>query len=258
MTRVRLRDFGLALASFVTVGLLWEAAVAVFDLPSFLLPPPSAVIAEMIDRPELYARHTWVTLYEVVLGFLLAAVTGIGTAILLTSSRIAQALVYPLVVVLQIIPKVAIAPLLLIWVGFGIQSKVVLALLIAFFPVVVNTASGLRAADPEMLELVKVLQGRRWQELVKVRFPHALPYIFSGLKVAITLAVIGAVIGEFVGGNQGLGYLIIIANVELNLSMSFAALATLSITGLVLFGVVSLIERLVAPWGAVDLPSTGM
>lgn len=258
MTRVRMRDFGLAVASFVTLGVLWEAAVAIFDLPSFLLPPPSAVIGEFLDRPELYVQHTWVTLYEVVLGFLLAAVTGVATAVLLTSSRVAQALVYPLVVVLQIIPKVAIAPLLLIWVGFGIQSKVVLALLIAFFPVVVNTASGLRSVDTEMVELVKVLQGRRWQELIKVRFPYAMPYIFSGLKVAITLAVIGAVIGEFVGGNRGLGHLIILANVELNLSMSFAALATLSLAGLALFGMVAFIERLVAPWGTADMPSTGM
>lgn len=258
MSRIQLRDFGLAVVSLVVVILLWEAVVQIFDLPSFLLPPPSAVFEELANRPELYVRHTWVTVYEVVIGFLLAAVTGIAAAVIMTASRIVQALVYPLVVVLQIIPKVAIAPLLLIWVGFGVQSKIVLALLIAFFPVVVNTAGGLRAVDPELLDLVKVLRGRRWQEYLKVRFPHALPYIFSGLKVAITLAVIGAVIGEFVGGNQGLGYLIIIANVELNLAMSFAALTTLSVMGLALFGLLALIERVVVPWGAAELTATGM
>lgn len=258
MRRSQLRDFGLAMASFVVAILLWEAVVQIFALPSFLLPSPSSVFEELARRPELYLLHTWVTINEVVIGFLLAAVAGVAAAVIMTSSRIVQALVYPLVVVLQIIPKVAIAPLLLIWVGFGPQSKILLALLIAFFPVVVNTASGLRAVDPELLDLVKVLGGQRWQEYLKVRFPHALPYIFSGLKVAITLAVIGAVIGEFVGGNQGLGYLIIIANVELNLAMSFAALTTLSVMGLALYGLVTLIERVVAPWGAAEPTATGM
>ena len=188
------------------------------------------------------------TFYETALGFVLAAVLGVAAAIGIVYSKWLQSILYPIVILLQIIPKVAIAPLLLIWVGYGIQSKIVVAILVAFFPVVVDTVTGLRAVDEELLELVRVLKGHRWQEFLKVRFPYALPFIFAGLKVAVTLAVIGAIIAEFVGGNEGLGYLIIIANVELNVQMSFAALTVLSLLGLLLFGVVAALEKLLIPW----------
>jgi NitT/TauT family transport system permease protein len=157
-------------------------------------------------------------------------------------------MIYPQIVVLQIVPKVAIAPLLLIWAGYGMTSKVLLALLIAFFPIVVNMVTGLLAIEEELLELCRILHSGRWKEFFKVRLPNALPYLFSSLKVASTLAVIGAIIGEFVGGSEGLGHLIIIANTELRTSMSFVCLFSLSILGFLLYGFVVLAERVFMPW----------
>jgi NitT/TauT family transport system permease protein len=237
-----------AVASTAVVAVLWEVLVRIIGVPTFVLPAPSQVLREAAMRYQLYAYHSWVTLYETVAGFLLAAVVGVAMAIGIVYSRFLRNATYPLIVVLQIVPKVAIAPLLLIWAGYGATSKVLLALLVAFFPIVVNMVTGLLAVEAELLELCRILHSGRWREFYKVRLPNALPYLFSGLKVASTLAVIGAVIGEFVGGNEGLGYLIIIANTELKTQMAFASLAGLSILGLALFGALSLAERLLMPW----------
>src|SRR5579875_1511051 len=252
MSAIRLREVVTAIATLTVVTVLWEVVVRLFQIPSFLIPAPSAIWQEFASRVELYANHTWITLYETLLGFLLAVVLGILAAIAIVYSRVLQSVVYPVILILQIVPKVAIAPLLLIWVGYGLQSKAVIALLVAFFPVVVSTATGMRAADPELLDLVKVLKGSRWQEFVMIRFPYALPFIFSGLKVAITLAVIGAIIGEFVGGNEGLGYLIVIANAQLRTAMSFSSFILLSLMGLALFAAVVVLERLIVPWGVTE------
>jgi NitT/TauT family transport system permease protein len=154
----------------------------------------------------------------------------------------------PLLLIAQIIPKVAIAPILLIWFGYGLTPKVLIAFLVAFFPVVVNTAQGLASVEHELLELGQSLKASRWQTFWKFRVPTALPDLFSGMKIAITLAVIGAVIGEFVGGNRGLGYLIIIANQELDTPLAFAAIFILSLGGILLFWLIELAERLVVPW----------
>jgi NitT/TauT family transport system permease protein len=252
VSAIRLREVVTAIITLTVVTVLWEVVVRLFQIPSFLIPAPSAIWQEFTSRVELYANHTWITLYETLLGFLLAVVLGILAAIAIVYSRVLQSVVYPVILILQIVPKVAVAPLLLIWVGYGLQSKAVIALLVAFFPVVVSTATGMRAADPELLDLVKVLKGSRWQEFVKIRFPYSLPFIFSGLKVAITLAVIGAIIGEFVGGNEGLGYLIVIANAELKTAMSFSSFILLSVMGLVLFGLIVVLERLMVPWGVTE------
>ncbi len=259
MTAIRPREVGTAVVAIVLTVALWEAAVRLLGVPDFLVPAPSAVWQEFASRPDLYATHTWVTFYETLIGFLLAIVLGILAAIAIVYSRALQSVVYPVILVLQIVPKVAIAPLLLIWVGYGLQSKALIALLVAFFPIVISAATGMRAADPELLDLVKVLNGSRWQEFVKIRFPYSLPFIFSGLKVAITLAVIGAIIGEFVGGNEGLGYLIVIANAQLRTAMSFSSFILLSLLGLGLFVAVVVLERLVVPWGvgeAEEIPTS--
>jgi NitT/TauT family transport system permease protein len=252
MSAVRWQDVIVTLVTLTVIGVVWELIIRLFNVPLFLLPPPSMVFAELTQRADLYATHTWITLYETLIGFLLATVLGIVAGILIVYSRWLQSVLYPIVVVLQIVPKVAIAPLLLIWLGYGLQSKVVVALLVAFFPIVVTTVTGLRAVEQDLLDLVRVLKGSRWQEFTRVRFPSALPFIFSGLKVAITLAVIGAIIGEFVGGNQGLGYLVVIANSEMRTQMSFAALLLLSLLGLGLFGLIVLVERWLIPWGVTD------
>ena len=219
-----------------------------FPVPAFILPAPSAIFVEAVTRYPLYLYHSWITFYEMVVGFLLAAAVGVFLAVVIVYSRIVRNMIYPQIVVLQIVPKVAIAPLLLIWAGYGMTSKVLLALLISFFPIVVNMVTGLVAIEEELLDLCRILHSGRWQEFAKVRLPNALPYLFSSLKVASTLSVIGAVIGEFVGGNEGLGHLIIIANTELRTSMSFVALFCLSILGFLLYGLVILAERVFMPW----------
>jgi NitT/TauT family transport system permease protein len=241
-------DIGTTIVSIVATLAAWEILTRIFQVPAFILPAPSAIFLEAVNRYPLYLYHSWVTFYEMVVGFLLAAVVGVFLAVVIVYSRIIRNMIYPQIVVLQIVPKVAIAPLLLIWAGYGMTSKILLALLISFFPIVVNMVTGLVAIEAELLELCRILQSGRWQEFYKVRLPNALPYLFSSLKVASTLSVIGAVIGEFVGGNEGLGHLIIIANTELRTSMSFVALFALSILGFLLYGFVILAERVFMPW----------
>jgi NitT/TauT family transport system permease protein len=241
-------DIGTTIVSIIATLVAWEVLCRLFNVPSFILPTPSAIFIEAVTRYPLYLYHSWVTFYEMVVGFLLAALVGVFLAVVIVYSRIVRNMIYPQIVVLQIVPKVAIAPLLLIWAGYGMTSKILLALLISFFPIVVNMVTGLMAIEAELLELCRILHSGRWQEFYKVRLPNALPYLFSSLKVASTLAVIGAVIGEFVGGNEGLGHLIIIANTELRTSMSFVALFALSILGFVLYGLVVLAERVFMPW----------
>ena len=241
-------DIGTTVFSIVATLAAWEILLWIFPIPSFIVPAPSVILAEAVTRRHLYLYHSWVTFYEMVIGFLLAALVGVVLAVVIVYSRVIRNMIYPQIVVLQIVPKVAIAPLLLIWAGYGMTSKVVLALLVAFFPIVVNMVTGLLAIEKELLELCRILHAGRWQEFTKVRLPNALPYLFSSLKVASTLAVIGAVIGEFVGGSEGLGHLIIIANTELRTQMSFVSLFALSILGFVLYGIVVVAERVLMPW----------
>jgi NitT/TauT family transport system permease protein len=189
-----------------------------------------------------------VTLYETFVGFILAVIVGVVAAALIVVIPGLRDIVMPLLIIAQIVPKVAIAPILLIWFGYGLLPKVVIAFLVAFFPVVVNTAAGLAAVEKELLDLGHSLEASRWQIFWKFRIPSALPDLFSGMKIAITLAVIGAVIGEFVGGNRGLGYLIIIANQELDTPLAFAALFILSAAGILLYAAVEVAERLLIPW----------
>ncbi len=241
-------DIAISIVSAAAFLLFWELAVWIFQIQSLILPAPSAIAAEGYLRHGIYLQHSWVTLYETVLGFLLAAIIGVTLSVGIVYSRLLKSAIFPLVVMLQIVPKVAIAPLLLIWVGYGASSKILLALLVSFFPIVVNMVTGLAAVEEELLELCRILQANRWKEFFKVRLPNALPYLFSSLKVASTLAVIGAVIGEFVGGDAGLGYLIIISNVEMRTSMAFVAIVSLSVLGLGLYGLIGLAEKLCMPW----------
>ena len=210
-------DISATVISIAVTLAAWEILTRVLRIPGFILPAPSAIFVEAVTRYPLYLYHSWVTFYEMVVGFLLAAVIGVFLAVVIVYSRFVRNMIYPQIVALQIVPKVAIAPLLLIWAGYGLTSKVLLALLVSFFPIVVNMVTGLLAIEEELLDLCRILHSGRWQEFAKVRLPNALPYLFSSLKVASTLSVIGAVIGEFVGGNEGLGHLIIIANTSCGL-----------------------------------------
>jgi NitT/TauT family transport system permease protein len=241
-------DIATTILSIVGTLVLWEGLLYFFPVQSFILPPPSLIFREAVMRYDVHLYHAWVTFYEMVVGFALAIVVGVFLAVIIVYSRVIRNLIYPQIVILQIVPKVAIAPLLLIWAGYGLASKVILAMLIAFFPIVVNMVTGLLAIEEELIELCRILRAGRWQEFTKVRLPNALPYLFSSLKVASTLAVIGAVIGEFVGGSEGLGHLIILAQTEFKTEMAFLAMILLSVLGFILYGAVVIAERVFMPW----------
>jgi NitT/TauT family transport system permease protein len=241
----KIAKISLTLIAFLIV---WELACHLFNVPPYLLPKPSDIALRLYEKRGLYLGHSWVTFYETVLGFAFAVLGGCLAAAIIVVIPSLRDLIMPLLLIAQIIPKVAIAPILLIWFGYGLTPKVLIAFLVAFFPVVVNTAQGLASVEHELLELGQSLKASRWQTFWKFRVPTALPDLFSGMKIAITLAVIGAVIGEFVGGNRGLGYLIIIANQELDTPLAFAAIFILSLGGIFLFWLIELAERLVVPW----------
>jgi NitT/TauT family transport system permease protein len=227
----------------------WHVVVAAFRLPDFLLPSPGAVFWEFLAWPKLLAFHTWVTLLESLVGLVAAVAAGVPLAIAVVYSRALSATLYPLLVLLQSVPKAALAPLFLVWVGIGMSSKVLVAMLVAFFPIVIDTATGLRGVEPEMLELTRQLRATPMQVFLQVRLPHAMPHFFSGLKVAVTLAVIGAVIGEFVGSdNQGLGFFINQESAQGHAARAFASVVILALMGIGLFGAVALAERVLLPW----------
>ena len=239
------------LAGTLIIILAWHYYVVLFHVPIVVLPTPMQVLHAMMTESKALLEEGWVTALECIYGFALAMAIGIPIAVTMTYSRIANQMFYPLLVASQSIPKVAIAPILLVWFGTGLQSKLAMAFVIAFFPVVVDTATGLRSTSPELLELARSLQCSRLQTFFKIQLPSALPSIFSGAKIAVTLAVIGAVIGEFIGSNEGLGNLLLTANSQLNTPLVWAALIVLSVLGMVLYGIVVLAEIILMPW-AVD------
>ena len=227
---------------------LWQLLCDVLKIPTFLIPSPAQVAVRLYEKRDLYATHSLVTLYETVAGFVLAVIFGIVAAAVIVVIPKMRDVVMPLLLVAQLVPKVAVAPLLLIWFGYGLIPKVLVAFLVAFFPIVVNGASGLASVQPELIDLSRSLQAGRWQTFWKFQVPTALPEIFSGMKIAVTLAIIGAIIGEFVGGNRGLGYLIIVANQELDTALAFAAIFLLSVMGILLYALIEICERRLIPW----------
>ena len=241
--------------TLIALVAVWELLCRALNIPVFLIPAPSQVAWRLYEKRDLYLIHTWTTLYETTAGFLLAVVFGILCAAIIVVIPKLRDIVMPLLLVAQLVPKVAIAPLLLIWFGYGLFPKVLVAFLVAFFPIVVNGASGLASVQPELLDLGHSLQASRWQTFWKFRIPTALPELFSGMKVAVTLAIIGAIIGEFVGGNRGLGYLIIVANQELDTPLAFAAIFLLSAAGIALYAIVEMFERMLIPWHAPSTPA---
>ena len=232
------------------VGLIavWEAAEQIFPIPQYLLPRPSHIAEFMVQNSGLLARHAEATLETTLIGFVLAVVFGVALAVLIVWSTPFERAVYPLLVLTQVIPKVAVAPLIVVYMGFGLEPKVFLAFLVSFFPMVINTALGLRSVDPELLQLLMTLRASRWQILRKVRWYRALPNVFEGAKIAVTLAIIGAIVGEFSAGNLGLGYLVASSASSVNTTLSFSALFALIVIGIVLFEAVHVIGILTTPW----------
>ena len=244
----RVKRLAPALLTLLALGVLWEVLGAALGLRQVIAPLPSAVIAEIRDKWVHFPKHAFVTINEIGAAFLVSTLLGVGGGIAIVSSRFLSQVFMPLILALQVVPKIAIAPLILIWFGFGVPGKVVIALTVAFFPVLVNTTAGLHSAPPEILDLARSLHASKLQIFQKILFPNALPYIFTGLKISMTLSVVGAVIGEFIGGNQGLGYLIQQAQFEINTPLMVAAIFVLAVIGLVAYGLVVLAERLCVPW----------
>jgi len=232
----------------VLMVVAWDLTIRLFKIPAYQIPAPADVVAVLrSDWPELL-RQSWPTTYATVCGFLLSAAFGIPVAMLIAGSRTVESYVYPLLVFSQSVPKIAIAPLFVVWFGFGIVPKVISAFLLGFFPVVVSAVQGFKSVDPDMVDLARAMQGSRFQVFRAVNLPHALPAIFSGLKVSVTLAVVGAVVGEFVGSNSGIGYVMQRSIGTFDLPTMFAALVILALLGVVLFWIVDRIERLIIPW----------
>lgn len=226
----------------------WEVIVRVRDTPRWLLPPPSAVARALFEDRALLTRHARVTLEEILLGFALALAAGLILAVAIDASMVLARAVYPIVIASQTVPIVALAPLLLIWFGYGLLPKVLVTALIGFFPVAVNTVDGLRATDRELLDLLRSLGAGRWRRFRMAKVPSALPYTFSGARIAITVCVIGAVFGELVGSSAGLGYLMTRSTAQFLTARVFASILILSAIGVGLFALVAVVERLALPW----------
>lgn len=227
---------------------LWEMLVRLLHVPRWLLPAPSAIGYELYVSSPLLWGHTLVTLEEVFAGFALALGVGIVLAVGIAYSRLLERSVYPFVIASQTVPVIAIAPLLLIWLGYGLSPKVVVVALISFFPIVVNMVDGLKAVDSDMVNMMRTLGASRWQVFTKLQVPSSLPFLFSGTKIAIAVSVIGAVIGEWVGARAGLGYLMTVSVPYFLTARVFAAIFILSVIGVSLFMTIAGLERLLLPW----------
>lgn len=236
------------LAILLIVLGVWEGVVHLLEMPRYILPAPSKIMATFFAEHAQLRKHTLVTLQEMLLGFVLAVSIGVPLAVLMFEFPTLEKALYPYVIGSQTVPVFAIAPLLVLWFGFGITSKVIMAALIVFFAIVLNTLDGLKSTDPDTVNLFRILRATRWQILWKVRMPSALPFIFSGAKIGISISTIGAVIGEWVGAKAGLGYLMLYANGQLKVSLVFAAIFCLTLLGLSLFGLMTLLERYAMPW----------
>lgn len=237
----------LLLVAFV---LVWWAVTALELVKPYLVPSPGKTAQTMIDQAGYLWDNSVVTIVETLIGFVVAAVLGVLFAVVMVYSMTVERTLYPLLLFAQVIPKIAIAPLFVVWLGFGLTPKVVIAVLMAFFPVVISSVAGLRSVDPEMLELSATMGSKPMQTFRKIRFPASLPHLFSGLKVAATLAVTGAVVGEFVGANKGLGYVILQANGNVDTPMLFAGLIVMSVLGVALFAIIEVADRILLPWHA--------
>jgi NitT/TauT family transport system permease protein len=239
---------GPPLISLIGFLVLWQGATFVWAIPSWLLPSPSTILVAAWNWRQILLSDVAITLSETLLGFASALLIAVPLAALLVSSRFVWRALYPLLSGVQSIPKNALAPLLILWFGTGQTSKVIIAFLIAFFPIVINALTGMSQIDQDALDMVKSLRANTWQIFWYFRLPNALPYIFAASKVAITLALVGAVIGEFVGADSGLGYLILISSSQLQTDLAFVAIVLLALLGMVLFSLVGAIERQTIPW----------
>ena len=232
--------------------LIWQLVVMLFNIKEFILPSPIKTFSYLFT-PELAAQYNWpkhigTTLMEMLIGFSVTAIVGIFVAVLMTWSTVLKHIIKPIITLFYSLPKIALAPLFLLWFGYGIIPNVMIAFLVAFFPIVINTAVGLNSVEEDLLDLVRYLHASKWQILVKIRLPTALPFIFSGFKISATLCVVGAIVGEFIASFQGLGFVLKRAQGLMDTPPMFASLILISVLGLSLFGFIALLEQWVMPW----------
>lgn len=244
--RVSWQDrYSALLVAVVLIG-AWQILVPLSGLSEFVLPTPLAIAKRIVNDLPLLSAHTYVTLLEVIFGFTLGALIGIPLALSIFYSRAFERAIYPILVGLQTVPKVSLAPILVLYLGYGWAPKIVLAFMISFFPIVISTVVGLQSLDKNLVNLVRSMGANEWQTFFKLRLPAALPNIFAGFKVAISLAVIGAVIGEYVAAERGLGYLQLQANSQFDTTLNFATVVTISALGVMLYFVIDIIETRVS------------
>jgi NitT/TauT family transport system permease protein len=234
-----------ALLAFVAI---WELTCRLFHLPAYLVPTPSAIWTDTLKLAGPVAMHTLATTQTVLLGFLASLVVSLPLAVLITASPAIANTVYPFLVLTQSIPKVALAPILVVIFGSNELPRVVVTFLVAFFPLVLAIAAGITAVPPELIELGRACRASKWRELWRIRLPYAVPFVFSGLKAAITLSIVGAVVGEFVNADKGLGYLIVTSTAFFQVPLAWGALVLLSLLGIILFQAVVIIEQVFFPW----------
>jgi len=240
----------MAMVVLVVLFVAWEVAVRALEVKPIILPPPSAIWSEFWTGPMWYMTHAWYTLLVTLGGFALALAMGVLLAVLIVESRLMEKTVYALIVGLNSVPKVAVAPLFVIWLGTGVEPKIAIGFLIAVFAIVIETVLGLKSVHPDILDLARSLRGGRLATLWRIRFPCALPSLFAGMKVAISLALVGAIVGEFVASQRGLGYVILAAQGTFDTARVFAAILVLAVMGVLLFWLVAWGERIAIPWHA--------
>jgi|BarGraNGADG00212_1021973.scaffolds.fasta_scaffold30944_2 NitT/TauT family transport system permease protein len=245
----------LAPVLLVVILVTWEWGVPYFDVPNYVLPTPSAIGVALwrgLDAGFMarggYWLHTWVTVWEVLLGFFIGSGVGLLLGTVISQFRIIEATLRIYLVAIQSLPKIALAPIIVLWFGFGLTSKVVIICLLTFFPLLINSMAGFKAVDPERLELMRALGANPWQIFWKVRLPSAMPYIFAGLDMAAVFAVVGAVVGEFVGAQRGLGTLILSMNAQMDIAGTFSVFIILAVVGIVIHKALRMVERRVLFW----------
>jgi NitT/TauT family transport system permease protein len=234
--------------TFVAVVGLWWAAIAIFRIPAYLLPGPGGVFARLVTDAPMLWDHSKVTLAEILLGFGLTVVTAIPLGLFIALSPLAKQLVYPPLMLMQLVPKIAVAPLFLVWLGFGMESKVLLTVLMTFFPLLLASISGFQILDDRLLYLTQSMGASRWQTFRYLRFPAALPVIFSGIKTSATIAATAAIVAEFVGANKGLGYVLLRGTSTMDIELVFAVLVVLTLVGIAINYVVEFSEWAMTPW----------
>jgi NitT/TauT family transport system permease protein len=242
------RQYWPTILLFVSLIVVWQLAVSYSGIRAYLLPAPLSVVQAFWEPDVPWTQHIWTTTWEIVGAFFMAGIVGVLLGVAIAWSPLVANALVPFLVFLNTLPKVAIAPLFLVWMGYGIFPNMLMGALIGFFPVVINTSVGLSQVEADMLDLGRVFNAPKWKIFLKIRIPNALPYILSSLKITATAAVVGAIVGEFVASQSGLGYVITTTQSSMNTSLAFAALIWISAVGLALYGIVVLAARLWAPW----------